>query len=91
MLVKSESFIFSEVKQELEDLMADIKKTANRVRAKLKGKYCFFFCIIFIMTKMVRQNGISIDRNILVPVKHITVCYSEYLKKAFTVIINVYY
>jgi hypothetical protein len=28
----------SEVKQELEDLMADIKKTANKVRAKLKGK-----------------------------------------------------
>jgi syntaxin 1A len=25
-------------KQELEDLMADIKKTANKVRAKLKGK-----------------------------------------------------
>lgn len=29
----------AEVKQELEDLMADIKKTANKVRAKLKGKY----------------------------------------------------
>jgi len=29
----------SEVKQELEDLMADIKKTANKVRAKLKGKF----------------------------------------------------
>ena len=29
------------MKQELEDLMSDIKKTANRVRAKLKGKsYC---------------------------------------------------
>lgn len=26
-----------ETKQELEDLMADIKKTANRVRTKLKG------------------------------------------------------
>ena len=26
------------MKQELEDLMADIKKTANKVRAKLKGK-----------------------------------------------------
>lgn len=25
------------MKQELEDLMADIKKTANKVRAKLKG------------------------------------------------------
>jgi len=30
--------MFSGVKQELEDLMADIKKTANKVRAKLKGK-----------------------------------------------------
>lgn len=28
---------FLETKQELEDLMADIKKTANRVRTKLKG------------------------------------------------------
>lgn len=28
---------FAEVKQELEDLMADIKKTANKVRSKLKG------------------------------------------------------
>lgn len=27
-----------EMKQALEDLMADIKKTANKVRAKLKGK-----------------------------------------------------
>lgn len=27
----------AETKQELEDLMADIKKTANRVRTKLKG------------------------------------------------------
>lgn len=32
------NFLFSETKQELEDLMADIKKTANKVRAKLKGK-----------------------------------------------------
>jgi competence protein ComGF len=31
-------FFFAETKQELEDLMADIKKTANKVRAKLKGK-----------------------------------------------------
>lgn len=28
---------FPETKQELEDLMADIKKTANKVRTKLKG------------------------------------------------------
>ena len=26
------------MKQELEDSMSDIKKTANKVRAKLKGK-----------------------------------------------------
>lgn len=30
----------SETKQELEDLTADIKKTANKVRSKLKGKEC---------------------------------------------------
>ena len=29
------------MKQELEDLMADIKKTANKVRAKLKGEPIF--------------------------------------------------
>lgn len=29
----------TEVKQQLEDLMADIKRTANRVRGKLKGKH----------------------------------------------------
>ena len=28
-----------EMKQDLEDLMSDIKKTANKVRAKLKGKF----------------------------------------------------
>lgn len=31
-------FLVSEEKMELEDLMSDIKKTANKVRAKLKGK-----------------------------------------------------
>jgi hypothetical protein len=30
------NFLFAETKQELEDLMADIKKNANRVRGKLK-------------------------------------------------------
>jgi hypothetical protein len=30
--------LFSEMKQDLEDLMSDIKKTANKVRAKLKSK-----------------------------------------------------
>lgn len=39
-LIKNQ-FILLEVKQELEDLMVDIKKTANRVRAKLKGKFYF--------------------------------------------------
>jgi len=29
--------LFSELKQELEELMAEIKKTTNKVRAKLKG------------------------------------------------------
>ena len=28
-----------EMKQDLEDLMSDIKKTANKVRAKLKGNF----------------------------------------------------
>lgn len=37
----------SEVKQELEDLMADIKKTANKVRAKLKGKLIFEFVLFY--------------------------------------------
>lgn len=32
-------FLFlSEMKEELEDLMLEIKKNANKVRAKLKGK-----------------------------------------------------
>ncbi len=40
-------FFISEMKQELEDLMAGIKKTANQVRSKLKGKCALrpFFCI----------------------------------------------
>lgn len=33
------SSLFTETKQELEDLMADIKKTANRVRGKLKVRF----------------------------------------------------
>jgi hypothetical protein len=37
--IKNLLLFVSEVKQELEDLMADIKKTANKVRAKLKGKF----------------------------------------------------
>lgn len=34
----SSYFFVAEVKMELEALMSDIKKTANKVRAKLKGK-----------------------------------------------------
>ena len=36
-IINSNFFMITEVKMELEDLMADIKKTANKVRAKLKG------------------------------------------------------
>ena len=31
------NYFILEMKQDLEDLMSDIKKTANKVRAKLKG------------------------------------------------------
>lgn len=43
-------FPVTEVKQELEDLMADIKKTANKVRAKLKGKKINFFVAFISVT-----------------------------------------
>lgn len=36
---------FAEMKQELEDLMADIKKTANKVRSRLKGESCVFLVL----------------------------------------------
>ena len=37
----------SEVKQELDDLMADVKKTANSVRTKLKSKaFVFLFMLV---------------------------------------------
>lgn len=32
---------FKEIKEELEDLNKEIKKTANRIRGKLKGKSAF--------------------------------------------------
>lgn len=32
---------FKEIKEELEDLNKEIKKTANRIRGKLKGKLAF--------------------------------------------------
>ena len=35
----------SEMKGELEDLMSDIKKTANKVRGKLKGIVLLVFII----------------------------------------------
>lgn len=31
--------MFIEIKEELEDLNKEIKKTANKIRAKLKGKF----------------------------------------------------
>ena len=34
-------------KQQLEDLMAGVKKTANRVRGKLKGTLCLFILLTF--------------------------------------------
>lgn len=40
-LVHSAPFFFSETKAELEDLMADIKKLANKIRSKLKSEYFF--------------------------------------------------
>ena len=33
-----DAFLLPEMKQELEDSMSNIKKTANKVRAKLKGE-----------------------------------------------------
>lgn len=55
---------FAETKQELEDLTADIKKTANKVRSKLKGTTC---CLntgnIFYMT--LQQVSFSNEEKIL--------------------------
>lgn len=42
-LVHSAHFFLPETKAELEDLMADIKKLANKIRSKLKSEYFFFF------------------------------------------------
>lgn len=39
--------VIAEVKQELEDLMADIKKSANRVRSKLKGEHREKYSVCF--------------------------------------------
>ena len=39
-------FFCLEMKQELEDLMSNIKKTANKVRTKLKGVKTKYFIIL---------------------------------------------
>lgn len=38
MFVYQHYFPFLEMKEDLEELMSEIKKNANKVRAKLKGK-----------------------------------------------------
>ena len=48
------------MKQELEDLMQDVKKTANKVRAKLKGTFfnClrdFYFFNLFFYFKLLNK------------------------------------
>ena len=43
------------MKQELEDLMADIKKTANKVRAKLKGELIFLKNTHYLLMVATRQ------------------------------------
>lgn len=63
-LVTNSMFWRAEVKQELEDLMADIKKTANKVRSKLKGKakinwkkeFTVKWCIIGFIQTVIEQN-----------------------------------
>ena len=50
------SLNFAEVKQQLEDLMAEIKRTANRVRGKLKGNvFCFFYKIFPFFNRFIFQ------------------------------------
>lgn len=55
------------MKQELEDSMSDIKKTANRVRAKLKGNFGFWekFLrkqkLMWSLLHLVIENGIEQD------------------------------
>ena len=46
------------MKQELEDSMSDIKKTANKVRAKLKGMQMSEHCIVY--EKNCRNTGCSL-------------------------------
>lgn len=36
--------LFKEIKEDLEDLNKEIKKTANWIRGKLKCKFAFFGC-----------------------------------------------
>ena len=42
------------MKQELEDLMADIKKTANKVRAKLKGMFQVYLLNVVLQKRQMR-------------------------------------
>ena len=51
------SLLSAEMKQDLDDMMADIKKTANKVRAKLKGKFIRIeFCFQYICTPWPGKN-----------------------------------
>ena len=56
------------MKQELDDLMSDIKKTANKVRAKLKGKTEFPVilskCTYLIGSQMKHSNIAKFDKSI---------------------------
>lgn len=45
--------LIAEVKQQLEDLMADIKRTANRVRGKLKGKFGFYNLLLQVLSAII--------------------------------------
>lgn len=45
--------LIAEVKQQLEDLMADIKRTANRVRGKLKGKSRFYNLLLQVLSAII--------------------------------------
>ena len=51
--------IITEVKQQLEDLMADIKRTANRVRGKLKGQNFIQFDIVYFVYLFFQKKKID--------------------------------
>lgn len=48
------------MKQELEDSMSDIKKTANRVRAKLKGMYYLH------LRQFIKKTNLPFDFNVVI-------------------------